>query len=83
MILIVLMVQRSQLLKKMNKTEISIVTSGPGEALYEKFGHTAIRVKDPVLKLDLIYNYGIFDFDGPNFYLKFIKTIFLQNQFFN
>lgn len=54
-------------------SEISIVTSGPGDELYEKFGHTAIRVKDPVLKLDLIYNYGIFDFDAPNFYLNFIK----------
>ncbi|TDQ25514.1 lipoprotein N-acyltransferase Lnb domain-containing protein [Tenacibaculum caenipelagi] len=54
-------------------SQISIITSGPGEALYEKFGHTAIRVKDPVLQLDLIYNYGIFDFDDPNFYLNFTK----------
>ncbi len=63
----------SQKVKLSTYSEISIVTSGPGDVLYEKFGHTAIRVKDPVLKLDLIYNYGIFDFDGPNFYLKFIK----------
>ncbi|WP_246143029.1 Lnb N-terminal periplasmic domain-containing protein [Tenacibaculum adriaticum] len=54
-------------------SEISVVTSGPGDNLYEKFGHTAIRVKDPVLSLDLIYNYGIFDFDAPNFYLNFTK----------
>ena len=54
-------------------SDVSIITSGPGEELYEKFGHTAIRIKDPLLKLDLIYNYGIFDFSAPNFYLKFIK----------
>ena len=54
-------------------SKISIITSGPGEALYEKFGHTAIRVKDPVLQLDLIYNYGIFDFENPTFYVDFIK----------
>lgn len=54
-------------------SQISIITSGPGEALYEKFGHTAIRVKDPVLQLDLLYNYGIFDFDDPNFYVNFTK----------
>ena len=54
-------------------SQISVITSGPGEALYEKFGHTAIRVKDPVLQLDLIYNYGIFDFEDPNFYINFTK----------
>ncbi|WP_275315532.1 DUF4105 domain-containing protein [Tenacibaculum bernardetii] len=52
---------------------ISIITSGPGEVLYEKFGHTAIRVKDPATQLDLIYNYGIFDFDNPTFYVDFTK----------
>jgi len=53
--------------------EISIVTAGPGEALYEAFGHSAIRIKDPVLNLDLIYNYGMFDFNQPNFYTNFAK----------
>lgn len=53
--------------------EVSIVTAGPGEALYEAFGHSAIRIKDPVLNLDLIYNYGMFDFNQPNFLLNFAK----------
>jgi membrane-associated HD superfamily phosphohydrolase len=52
-------------------SEISIVTAGPGEKLYEKFGHAEIRIKDPVLNLDLIYNYGVFDFNQPNFLLNF------------
>ncbi|WP_420553389.1 DUF4105 domain-containing protein [Tenacibaculum aiptasiae] len=56
-----------------NSSQISIITSGPGDVLYEKFGHTAIRVKDPVSNLDLIYNYGIFDFDNPSFYADFTK----------
>ena len=54
-------------------SEISIITSGPGDNLYEKFGHTAIRVKDPVLNIDLLYNYGIFDFNDPNFYTNFVR----------
>lgn len=54
-------------------SEISIVTAGPGEELYEKFGHSAIRIKDPLLKLDLIYNYGVFDFNAPNFYSDFAE----------
>ena len=53
--------------------EVSIVTAGPGEELYEAFGHSAIRIKDPVLNLDLIYNYGMFDFKQPNFLLNFAK----------
>jgi hypothetical protein len=54
-------------------SEVSIITAGPGTELYEKFGHSAIRIKDPVLRLDLIYNYGMFDFNAPNFELNFTK----------
>ncbi|MEX6625833.1 lipoprotein N-acyltransferase Lnb domain-containing protein [Tenacibaculum salmonis] len=68
-----LLSQVNNTLKLSDYSKISIITSGPGEALYEKFGHTAIRIKDPVLQLDLIYNYGIFDFSGPSFYTDFTK----------
>jgi hypothetical protein len=54
-------------------SEISIVTAGSGTELYEAFGHSALRVKDPMLQLDLIYNYGMFDFNQPNFYSNFVK----------
>lgn len=63
-----------QSIKLSSKAEIYVVTCGPyiGE-LYSAFGHSAIRVTDPVNRIDLIYNYGIFDFDQPNFYLNFAK----------
>ena len=54
-------------------SEVSIVTAGPGTELYEAFGHSAIRIKDPVLNFDIIYNYGMFDFNQPNFLLNFAK----------
>lgn len=54
-------------------SEISILTIGPGDQFFEKFGHSAIRIKDPVLQLDYIFNYGIFNFNQPNFYSKFAK----------
>ena len=60
-------------------SEVSIVTAGPGTELYEAFGHSAIRIKDPVLGLDLIYNYGMFDFNTPNFYSNFTKGNLLYN----
>lgn len=37
---------------------VSMVTIYPGEALYSMFGHTAIRVWDPEIGLDILYNYG-------------------------
>jgi hypothetical protein len=43
------------------------------EELYAAFGHSAIRVYDPVNDIDLAYNYGTFDFDQPNFYLNFAR----------
>ncbi len=52
---------------------ISLLTASPGEELYSVFGHSALRVVDPEIGLDEVYNYGTFDFDTPNFYLKFSR----------
>lgn len=54
------------------ESEVSLVTCGPGEELYEAFGHTAIRIHDPNLGFDVVYNYGTFDFNQPNFYYNFV-----------
>jgi hypothetical protein len=56
------------------EAEISIITCGPdtGE-LYAAFGHSAIRVYDPQQEIDLAYNYGVFNFDQPHFYLNFAR----------
>jgi hypothetical protein len=50
---------------------VSLLTCEPGEALYARFGHTAIRVRDSVGQ-DVVYNYGLFDFRTENFYWKFL-----------
>jgi hypothetical protein len=52
---------------------ISVLTCGTGNESYSLFGHTAIRVEDVVNNLDIVYNYGAFDFGTPNFVLKFTK----------
>ncbi len=52
---------------------ISLLTATPGDELYSVFGHSALRVTDPETGLDEVYNYGTFDFDTPNFYLKFVR----------
>ena len=56
------------------EAEISVVVADPGTVeLFEVFGHPAIRVFDPVNKIDAAFNYGVFDFNQPNFYLNFTK----------
>lgn len=53
---------------------ISVITCGPGqEELYSAFGHSALRVYDPQQGIDEAYNYGVFDFDQPYFYLNFAR----------
>lgn len=51
----------------------SVLTCGPGNDFYTTFGHTAIRITDPELGIDYVYNYGTFDFNTPNFYWKFMR----------
>lgn len=54
--------------------QISVLTLGPYQSeLYSAFGHSAIRVYDPESGSDLAFNYGVFDFDQPNFYLNFTR----------
>jgi len=53
--------------------EISILTCSPGPELHEIFGHSAIRVHDDKNHIDWVFNYGIFDFNTPNFYVKFVR----------
>ncbi len=63
-----------QLPKLTDQAKICVITcAGDPEVLYYSFGHTAFRVEDPKLGIDVIYNYGTFDFDQPNFYLNFTK----------
>lgn len=53
---------------------VSLITCGPDQGeLYSAFGHSAVRVKDPKQGIDYAFNYGIFDFDQPNFYLNFAR----------
>lgn len=63
----------SQNLPLSKEAKISVITCGLGNESYSFFGHTAIRVADPVNNIDVVYNYGNFDFRTPNFVAKFAK----------
>ena len=46
---------------------------GQGAELYDQFGHSAFRIKDAPSGVDVVFNYGVYDFDTPNFYTKFAQ----------
>ncbi len=57
-----------------NKSQVSLLTVASSEdEVYTIYGHSAIRIKDPLQKLDIIFNYGIFDFSKPHFVYHFTK----------
>ncbi|CAD5271891.1 MULTISPECIES: DUF4105 domain-containing protein [unclassified Imperialibacter] len=57
-----------------DSTTVSVMTMGPSQVeLYTAFGHSAFRVLDHKTGIDLVFNYGIFSFNQPNFYLNFAR----------
>jgi hypothetical protein len=62
-------ISKSQVLS--DSAKISLLTCGSGNELYSVFGHSALHVSDPSNDINWVYNYGTFDFNTPNFYLKF------------
>ena len=60
-------------LEDKSRYKISILSIGEGPSLVDAFGHTAIRIKDTELKNDVVFNFGVYDFNSPNFYSNFVK----------
>ncbi|MCU0633979.1 MAG: DUF4105 domain-containing protein [Gemmatimonadaceae bacterium] len=52
--------------------EVSLLTMAWGEEIWARFGHNAIRVRDRRSGFDMSYNWGMFDFDQPNFLSRFL-----------
>lgn len=64
---------RAQNLLTSEQARFTLVTVGPGDDLYNCFGHSALRLHDPAKGMDIVFNYGTFDFNTPNFALRFAK----------
>lgn len=52
---------------------VSVLTIGPGNEVFERFGHNAIRIQDGLTGMDLAYNWGMFSFKEPNFLGRFLS----------
>ena len=56
-----------------SELRIWLMTMGPGDAVWERFGHNAIRIVDAERGTDLAYNWGIFDFQQVDFIPRFLR----------
>lgn len=66
----------SSQLKLSDQAEIVVVTIGPYQGeVWSAFGHSGIRVVDPVNRIDWFYNYGLYDFEQENFILNFAQGL--------
>jgi hypothetical protein len=52
---------------------ISVLTMGPGDHPFFKFGHNAILVHDAALQRDEVYNFGTFQFQSATLISDFMK----------
>jgi hypothetical protein len=59
---------------------VQLVTVGPGELYWERFGHNAIVIQDTLGGEAVSYNYGMFDFQQENFMLNFLRGHMLYSM---
>jgi|WetSurMetagenome_2_1015567.scaffolds.fasta_scaffold00001_329 hypothetical protein len=64
---------RASYSQSVSDTTFYLITCGPGTETYSIYGHSALRVTIPAQKIDLTYNWGVFDFSTPNFAFKFAR----------
>ena len=55
-----------------SRRPVLLLTMGQGDEVFEKFGHNAIAVWDDAAGQPLVYNWGMFDFEQPNFIGRFL-----------
>lgn len=53
--------------------EVYVMTMGPGDMIWERFGHNAIGIRDRAAGTDIVYNWGVFDFTEADFLPRFIR----------
>lgn len=59
---------------------VSLLTMGPGDAVWEKFSHNAILIQDLEAGWARAYNWGIFDFGQEDFIPRLIRGTMLYKM---
>jgi hypothetical protein len=53
--------------------EVYLMTMGPGDQVWERFGHNAVGIRDRATGADVVYNWGVFDFRQADFVPRFLR----------
>jgi hypothetical protein len=56
-----------------SELSVYLMTMGPGDEVWERFGHNAIGIRDAASGTDVVYNWGLFSFDEPGFIVRFLR----------
>ncbi len=73
LMLMLFMCVSAQAVRLSDSAVISLMTCTPGDEVYSKYGHSAVRVLDSANNIDVTFNYGIFNFHTEHFYAKFVR----------
>lgn len=52
---------------------IAVLTMGPGDPVFSRFGHNAILVRDQKHPNGVVYNFGTFSFNSPSLITDFLQ----------
>jgi hypothetical protein len=53
--------------------EVYLLTMGQGDQVWERFGHNALWIRDRANGTERVYNYGVFDFNSPGYWSRFVR----------
>jgi len=53
--------------------EVFLMTMGPGDAIWERFSHNALVIRDDFAGTEIAYNWGIFDFNQADFIARLLR----------
>ncbi|MFO8074408.1 MAG: DUF4105 domain-containing protein [Polyangia bacterium] len=59
--------------EKRDRYSVFVVTMGPGDDLFARFGHIALLVDDHRERTRKVYNFGTFDFQNPDLQIKYAR----------
>ncbi|HOU02130.1 MAG: DUF4105 domain-containing protein [Bacteroidales bacterium] len=71
--LILLLFSAKLVAQDVTDIKVYLITCGPGTETYSIYGHSALRIVVPESGSDIVYNWGVFDFNTPHFVWKFAK----------
>jgi hypothetical protein len=55
------------------QAEVFLVTVGPGDLVWERFGHNGLVIRDKENGINRLYHWGLFSFQSENFWPRYIR----------